>query len=123
MSSIDSSWLSFWEWFATIGFILVIAGCIIEGVEHFVKFKRNESKRRKEIEKLGWLILVGGLAMEFLGDKRAKRIADRENWRLTSEAAEARKDAGKANDRASSNELQVAQIEQTNLVLRSNVAI
>jgi hypothetical protein len=115
MSSIDSWWLTFWEWFATIGFLLVIVGCIIEGVEHFCKFKRGEAHRRKGIEKLGWLILVAGLAMEFLGDKRAKRIADRENIRLTNEAAQASEDASKANERAAlatelakSNELQVA---------------
>jgi hypothetical protein len=89
-------------------------GCVIEGVEHFVKFKRNESQKRKGIEKLGWLILVGGLAMEFTGDNRAKRIADRENKRLAVEAAEARRDAGKANERA-------ANLESTNLVLRSNL--
>jgi hypothetical protein len=128
MSSIDSWWLSFWSYCATFGFILVILGCIIEGVEHFVKFKRSESHKRKGIEKLGWLILVGGLAMEFLGDKRARRITDRENRRLTVEAAQALKDAGKANERSrlleSTNIILGTKLEElrsTNLMLQADV--
>jgi hypothetical protein len=116
MSDLDSRWLSIWEWCGSIGFLLVILGCVIEGVEHFIKFKRGESPKRKGIEKIGWLILVAGLAMEFIGDKRAKRISDRENRRLSVEAAEARKDAGKANERA-------AHLESTNLLFRSNVVV
>jgi len=108
MSSADSWWLSFWEWFASVGFLLVIVGCIIEGVEHLVKFKRSEAHKRKGIEKLGWLILVVGLAMEFLGDRRAKRIADRENRRLSAVAAF-------ANERA-------ALVESNNLVLQKQLA-
>src|SRR5690349_5636790 len=115
MSSTDSWWLIFWEWFANIGFSLVIIGCVIEGVEHFVKFKRSESRKRKGIEKFGWLILVAGLAMEFLGDKRAKRIADRENRRLTVEAAQALEEAGKANEQAE-------ELRKSNSALRVEIA-
>src|SRR5436190_10224772 len=97
MSSSDASWLGFWEWFATIGFALVLIGVVIEGVEHFIKFPRKDSVKKRHIEKIGWFILVGGLAMEFLGEKRAKRITDREMGRLTTEAAEAQKQSGIAN--------------------------
>lgn len=129
MTASDASWLKFWEVFATIGFILVIIGVVIEGVEHFKKFSKRESARKLQIEKIGWLVLVAGLAMEFLGDHMAKRIADKENRRLTGEAAQARKQAGDAIERAGivnqlaaeSNE-RSKQLEAQNLVLRSNVA-
>src|SRR6267143_4120927 len=129
MSYVDASWLNFWEWFSAIGFVFVIAGCVMEGVEHFIKFKKGESKKRHTLEKYGWFILVGGLAMEFLGDHRAKRIASKEDARLTNEAGQAHERAEHANERAeileSTNKVlatQLATIESTNLVLRSNVA-
>ncbi len=43
MNSSDAFWLKFWEWFATIGFILVIVGVVIEGVEHFKKFAKERT--------------------------------------------------------------------------------
>jgi hypothetical protein len=121
MSSSDAAWLIIWEWFATIGFAVVIAGVFIEGVEHFRKFPKKEKSRKKHIEKIGWFLVVAGLAAEFLGDHAAKRISDREAARLNREAGDARKiagdaelEAGKANERA-------ALIESNSLVLRSNV--
>ena len=92
----DSPSLKFWEVFATIGFALVLLGVVIEGVEHFVKFKKGEAKRRHLIEKIGWFILVGGLSMELLGDQMAKRISRRQNAELEREAGDARKDAAEA---------------------------
>jgi len=122
MSPIDSWWLGFWEWFAIIGFLLVIIGCVIEGVEHFVHFKGDESPKRKRIEKLGWLILVVGLTMEFLGDNQAKRIADRENSRLTGVAAQALQDAGAANERAAVAKREAAQANERTAELKLSAA-
>lgn len=108
MSSSDAMWLRIWEWIATIGFLLVLVGVVIEGVEHFKKFSKKEHARKLHIEKIGWLILVVGLAMEFLGDHAAKRISDREYARLSAEAAESKERSKK--------------LESGNLSLRAEVA-
>jgi uncharacterized membrane protein len=114
MSSSDAFWLSIWEVLATIGFIIVIIGVVIEGVEHFAKFAKKEHSRKLRIEKLGWFLVVLGLAMEFLGDHAAKRISDREAARLNAEAGDARRIAGDANERA-------ANTESNNLVLQAKL--
>jgi hypothetical protein len=44
-------------------------------------------------------VLVAGLAMEFVGENRAKRIADQENVRLIGITAKAERDAANANVR------------------------
>ena len=61
MSSSDSFWLGILEWVGTIGFVAVIIGVAIEGVEHFGKFPRKDHARQKRIEKLGWFLVVAGL--------------------------------------------------------------
>jgi hypothetical protein len=128
MSSSDALWLKIWTTFAAVGFVIVIIGVIIEGVEHFKKFKKQEHSRKLQIEKLGWFMVVIGLAMEFLGDHAAKRISDRENARLNKEAGDARQDAGSAIERAGLAEKKAgeaneraAMTESNNLVLRSNI--
>jgi hypothetical protein len=109
MSPSDSFWLKLWELLAALGFTLVIAGVVIEGVEHFVKFNEVETRRKKRIEKIGWLVLVGGLSLEFWAEHKAKRISDRENARLGMVAAE-------SNRRSK-------ELEATNLTLRSNIVV
>lgn len=120
MSEVDAFWLKIWELLATVGFIAVIVGVIIEGVEHFST--KTSEQRRKRIERLGWLILVAGLAAEFWGDNRAKRITDRDNARLNLEAATARQDAGDAIKRATESKERLGVMESTNLVLRTKLA-
>jgi hypothetical protein len=122
MSSSDALWLRIWGVFAAIGFIIVIIGVVIEGVEHFKQFQKKEHARKLQIEKLGWFLVVVGLGMEFLGDNAAKRISDRESARLNKEAGDARKDAGAAVERAGIANERAALLESDNLVLRSNVA-
>lgn len=93
MSTNDAIWLGAWEKLASFGFLLVIIGVVLEGVGHFWKFPKEEEARKLKIEKAGWLILVAGLAMEFLGDQFAKRIADRETARLAVLAGNANRTA------------------------------
>jgi hypothetical protein len=108
MTASDSSWLKFWEALATSGFLLVLVGVIFEGVEHFIRFPKRQISRKRRIEKNAWFVLVVGLAMELLGDNRAKRITDADNVRLNGLASI-------ANERA-------ANTESNNLVLRAKVA-
>lgn len=107
MSSSDALWLNLWETIGTIGFVLVIIGVIIEGVEHFKKFPKKEHARKLQIEKLGWYVVVIGLAMEFWGDHAAKRISERESARLNKEAGDARKEAQQFRLRASQLEAKI----------------
>jgi hypothetical protein len=104
MTFMDSSSLTFWEIISEVGFILVIVGVVGEGAELVVEWiKRHEPegtrKKRKwllPVETLSFVILVVGLALEFLGSHEAMRIADAQNASLNKEAADARKDAGVA---------------------------
>jgi len=121
MSSSDALWLMIWGTFAAIGFILVIVGVIIEGVEHFKTFPRKEQARKLQIEKIGWFIVVVGLAMEFLGDNAAKRISDRESARLNKEAGDARKDASDSKLASDGMEITNAQLVATNLLLANEL--
>jgi len=131
MVSLDSELLRFWERVSEIGFIAVIIGVMLEVAELCAKwYERCKAKRFPKklhrwilpIETLGFSILVIGLAVEFLGSHKAMQIADRQNSVLAKDAAEGNRLAGVANERASSNELQVAQLIRDNLILRSNEA-
>ena len=93
MSTDDAIWLGAWVKLASFGFLLVILGVVLEGVGHFRRFPKEQDTRKLKIEKAGWLILVVGLAMEFLGDQFAKRIADRETARLAVLAGNANRTA------------------------------
>lgn len=71
--------------------------------------------RFKEIEALmevwdfSWLLVVVlGLVLEVGANQRARRIDSRDNAALHAQAGEAQKSAGIANERATSNELQVS---------------
>jgi hypothetical protein len=119
MTALDSSSLKFWESIGLWGFIFVWVGVAGEGVEIFIKLFRRKLYERKKfcLDVIGaafWVVLVVALAVEFLGNAKAMRIADSINSQLDAEAGQARKDAGAAIERA-------AMVESNNLVLRSNV--
>ncbi len=137
MTTLDSSWLKFWEFVSEFGFIMVIVGVVGEGTELVVEWVERRKGKATAPKKPGWLlpvetfsfaILVVGLAMEFLGSHNAMRIADAENAKLNLEAkqagknaaasyenaAVAKREAGEANDRA-------ANTESNNLVLQAKV--
>ncbi len=78
----------------------------------------NRKKTLKErLKKFFGVLLVAGLLLEIVeAVKSDKETASAEN-----EAAQAQKDAGTANERASSNELAVQFLISTNLVLRTNL--
>jgi hypothetical protein len=104
MTFMDSSSLTFWEIISEVGFIMVIVGVVGEGIELVVEWlerHKPEGTQKKPqwllpVATLSFVILVVGLAMEFLGSHNAMRIADSQNARLNKEAADARKDAGVA---------------------------
>jgi hypothetical protein len=100
------------------GFVLVI---IFVAIELFaaVAEKLSKGERRKSgwrtLETIAGALLVGALAMEYVGHKRETGILDTENaeWHL---------EAQKAHKIASSNEVQVATVTSNNLVLKKQVA-
>jgi len=101
MSAIDSESLNSFEWLADFGTWLVIIGVAGEGVEIVLKVLQHKLTNEKflawcknhefSIEIWGalfWLMVVIGLAVEFRYGHKAKTITDRENARLTQNAAE-----------------------------------
>lgn len=122
MSSLHEFWLMVWGTVATIGFIIVIIGVTIEGVEHFKKFPRKDNARKHQIEKLGWFLVVAGLAMEFLGDHAAKRITDQEGARLNKEAADARLETAKLEQQIIETSNNVVRVDPLNQPITSVTA-
>jgi len=133
--SLFSGWsLDAWETLGDIGTVMVIIGVAGEGIEILVKWKRKEwyHKNESKIDLIGgvfWMLVVAGLAIEFRGNYKAKKIEEENTARLNIEAANARREAGAANERAANSELKVAQlaigVEQlrsNNLVLASAIA-
>jgi hypothetical protein len=121
MTALDSASLKSAEALADWGTWLVIIGVAGEGIEIAIKIcehkVKNEGfsawckKHNFAIEIWGgifWLMVVVGLGMEFRGNHKSQQIVQNENTRITQIAGEAIKQAAIANDRASSNELQVA---------------
>src|SRR5437762_12534462 len=121
MSDPDSSAaIAFWELIAECGFILVIFGVVIEGSELLVKWGKkkrfrkrfNEAIRRRLVftvkflrprilpfETIGFLVLVIGLSVEFIGSSFATRLQGKENATLKKRASQLEKDAAIANER------------------------
>src|ERR1035438_1455022 len=87
MTALDSSSLKLWESVGLWGFVFVWVGVAGEGAEIIAKLRFKESFKRHEhswdiCSGICWLILVVALAVEFIGNVNAMRIADRENTRL-----------------------------------------
>lgn len=99
--------MHFFSDLAIFGCIVVVFGVVLEGAEHLVKFKSQLKCRRwvanvvdrrartrlvlvakylkpnlHKFEAIGFLILVGGLAMEILGEFSAGWMQSRENAQL-----------------------------------------
>lgn len=126
MTALDSASLKFWESVGLWGFIFVWVGVAGEGVEIFIKLFNRKLYERKQfcLDVIGaafWIVLVVALAVEFLGNEKAMRIADSINTQLDIEAGQARKEAGQANERAAKDELAVAVLTSNNLVLQKEV--
>jgi hypothetical protein len=120
---LDSSSIKVWEVFAEVGTWMVIIGVAGEGVELALKLIKSKVKKCETwcakhelmIDALGaffWMMVVFGLAVEFKGNHNAKSLEDRANAILNNEAGLARKNAGEAIRRASSNELARMEIEK-----------
>lgn len=119
MTPIDPSALKFWESVGEWGFIFVWVGVAGEGIEISIKLfcPKLYDKKKSCLDLIGaifWLVLVAALAVEFWGNHKAMQLADSMNSQLNTEAAQARKDAAEANERA-------ALVESNNLALRSGL--
>jgi hypothetical protein len=112
MNPLDPGSLKFWETFGELGFILVVIGVVGEGIEILPKLLKPElyERNKRTLEKIGlsfWIILILGLAAEFLGNHKAMRIANSINAKLNEEAANARKEAAEANERTAAIQLRI----------------
>jgi hypothetical protein len=116
MTIADSSSLIIWEWVENIGWVLVILGCIGEGVSEFTKCPANDEKRHK-FGKLSWLVLIAGLGLEYLGSGRVGAIKDLQVAQLKKEAGEATKRAALADERAGEANERATKLESTNVAM------
>jgi hypothetical protein len=112
MTVLDSAALKTWESVGLWGFVFVWVGVAGEGAEIIAKLRFKKSFKKHEhswdiVSGICWLILVVALAVEFMGNVNAMRIADRENTRLADLASA-------ANERA-------ANIESNNIVLQAKM--
>jgi hypothetical protein len=140
MTALDSSSLKFWESLAEWGTKLVIVGVVGEALElvlKWIEYKWKSEAFRNWCEKqkfsldvfwpgVFWIMVVGGLIMEFRGSHEAQLIVQTENNRIMKESAEAIKEAAdakwqaalaneraaEANLKASSNELARIEMEK-----------
>jgi hypothetical protein len=114
LSAISS--FSVWDWLQVVGTAMVLVGVAGELVSEFKRFPFNptrfppleSSKRRIEISSL--IVLILGLLLEIVALPHS-----------IVEAGDARKSAGEANERASTNEVHFAELTRSNLLLSANV--
>lgn len=102
MTAIDSASLNWYESLADWGTKLVIAGVACEALEiilKFIEYKGNSQCFNKWCEEhkfwldvvfpgIFWIMVVGGLVMEFRGSHQAQLIVQKENNRITQELVE-----------------------------------
>lgn len=141
-----SSAFKLWTIFGVFGCVIVIIGIIGEGFELLLKwwrkrkfrvgfglrfdnlnrgrlsaFIRRFHKFDLEIETFAIILVVLGLVIEVAASHVAYGISDLQNSLLNKEAGEARKAAGLANERAFTNELQVAILSNETVRLSINL--
>jgi hypothetical protein len=134
MQSFEPSLLNTWECVSEVGFVIVIIAVCGEVAEILVKWftwKRWHKKSRRVrvlvfppvrwmrkrlllIETVVFVMLVFGLAVEFLGSHKAAQISRQENSELTTEAAQ-------LGLKALILEKRVEELRSTNLHLQANV--
>ena len=93
----QSSKLRFWSRVEIAGWLFVILGCIGEGLGEFAEWPEDKNLSHK-IGTVSWLVLVSGLALEWLGGRREGAIKDlhvAESYRLAAVANERAEQLGK----------------------------
>jgi hypothetical protein len=131
-----SAAISLWEVVGKVGFVMVIIGVALEGSELVVRWGWKNGFRKRftrvirrrlvsfvkmlrpkilPVETIGFLVLVAGLAIEFIGTNFAARLQGEANARLNREASIARKEAGIANQHAE-------ELQRKNLELETRIA-
>lgn len=125
MPSPETTELAHAKFLAEMGVWLVIIGVAGEGVEIVIKlatrklhFKESFWHWLDVISAIFWIMVVVGLVIEQKGSNRVAEINERDNAELHFKASEAAKQAGFANDRAASNEVRVAELQNENLKVK-----
>jgi hypothetical protein len=137
MTAADSASLSLWSGLYDLGAWLVIIGVTLEGSEIAARWRHKLRSSDATCEPwftppeektphwahltgdVGFALLVAGLLVEQFGHARITEITDRENKRLTSELKGTTAQAALANERATSNEVRVAELRKANLELEA----
>jgi len=105
MTALDSASLKFWESVGECGTVLVIVGVTGEALEIVLKWIEHKAKSHcfnKWCEEqkflldvflpgVFWILVVGGLILEFRGSHKAQLIVQQENNRITQELDNSKK--------------------------------
>src|ERR1041385_5494330 len=87
----------FWQTTSEVGFVMVLVGVIGEGIEFLTKFAAKRrgkplsetfTRRAHLIEFGSWVLLIVGLATEFLGSHVATQLSESENAQLKLKASQ-----------------------------------
>lgn len=101
--------LNCWEWFGYISTAIVFTGCVGEFVAEFTSLpKTNEARSR--LARLSLIVLILGIAGELLSTVRTSQLSGQLIANIEDRAGRAERNAGEANERASVNEREAAQL-------------
>jgi hypothetical protein len=103
--------LNCWEWFGYISTAIVFIGCIGEFVAEFTSLPKSKESRDR-LARLSLIVLILGIAGELLGQVRTSELSGPLIADTEEHAGNAEQKAGEANDRASVNEKEAAQLRK-----------
>lgn len=98
-----------WEWFGYISTAVVGLGCVGEFIAEFTSLPRSDRCKHK-LARLSLMILILGIAGELLSAVRTSQLSGQVIANIEERAANAEQKAEEANDRATANEKEAAQL-------------
>jgi hypothetical protein len=103
--------LNRWEWFGYISTAIVFIGCVGEFIAEFSSLTKTEESQHK-LARLSLIVLILGIAGELLSTVRTSQLSGQLIANIEERTATAEQKAGDANDRASANEREAAQLRK-----------
>ncbi len=103
--------LNCWEWVGYISTAIVFLGCVGEFIAEFTSLPKSKEAESKWA-RLSLIVLILGIAGELLGAVRASQLTGQIIANIEERSSHADQKAGEANERASANEKEAAQLRK-----------
>jgi hypothetical protein len=103
--------LTRWEWFGYMSTAIVFIGCVGEFVAEFTSLPKSKELENK-LARLSLIVLILGIARELLGAVRTSQLSGRLIANIEERAGKAVQRAGEADERASLDEKEAAQLRE-----------